>query len=301
MLTVLWVMTGVSLLVMAATLVARESVAAARNRSNLHVAGWMAEGCVARARAAIDIALADSSLTGTPDPRSAWGGLDAAISGPISTFEPDCEVTIAPAGLRMDVNRADARQLRRVFRQAGISGPRADSLADATLDWIDVDDQPRTFGAERQWYIANNRFRPRNAFFVSVDELQRVRGLDKMEGLDSMLSVEPGRVLLERAPLSVLALLSGFTDELLAVVAARRARGIPLGDPMEVSASLSRAAADSLAGATARLFSEATREPDAWIVLVVASVGSPAVDARIELRLVRAGHLAVIVRRRVWG
>lgn len=50
--------------------------------------------------------------------------------------------------------------------------------ADAILDWLDDDDVPRAFGAERSFYQAQGRRAlPRNAVPLSVDELLNVRGV----------------------------------------------------------------------------------------------------------------------------
>jgi hypothetical protein len=50
----------------------------------------------------------------------------------------------------------------------------------------------------------------------------------------------------------------------------------------------------------ADLVHAATIEPDAWIVQGRATVGSPAVTVVVEVKLVRAGDRAAIVRTRAW-
>ncbi|GAB4174769.1 MAG: hypothetical protein Tsb0017_09760 [Geothermobacteraceae bacterium] len=50
-------------------------------------------------------------------------------------------------------------------------------LADALVDWLDPDNEPRASGAEAQDYLAaGSRYTPGNAPIVSPDELIRVRG-----------------------------------------------------------------------------------------------------------------------------
>ncbi len=51
-------------------------------------------------------------------------------------------------------------------------------LADAILDWIDEDDEPREFGAEIDYYSAQQpACRPRNGPLASLAELLMVRGI----------------------------------------------------------------------------------------------------------------------------
>ena len=50
-------------------------------------------------------------------------------------------------------------------------------LADAVLDWIDSDDQPRQFGAERSYYFSAATTLPRNGRLDSLKELLLVRGV----------------------------------------------------------------------------------------------------------------------------
>jgi type II secretory pathway component PulK len=50
-------------------------------------------------------------------------------------------------------------------------------LADAILDWLDADDRPRPFGAERSYYSGLGLPGPRNGRLASLDELLLVRGV----------------------------------------------------------------------------------------------------------------------------
>ena len=62
-----------------------------------------------------------------------------------------------------------------------------ESTADAILDWIDADNEPRDQGAEADYYLGlDPPVRPRNAVPPSLDELLLVRGVtrEKLFGLD---------------------------------------------------------------------------------------------------------------------
>jgi hypothetical protein len=71
-------------------------------------------------------------------------------------------------------------------------------------------------------------------------------------------------------------------------------------DLVTLAAEVSSAASAALLAHYAELSRLTTAEPDAWIVTSRARDGSSAVIAAIEVRLVRAGTRAAIVRRRSW-
>jgi hypothetical protein len=55
-----------------------------------------------------------------------------------------------------------------------------ETLADAILDWIDADDQPRPFGAETEFYTSlETPYRPRNGLPRAIEELLLVRGMSR--------------------------------------------------------------------------------------------------------------------------
>jgi type II secretory pathway component PulK len=187
-----------------------------------------------------------------------------------------------------------------VLHRLRIPDATRDSMVDALLDWRDADDVPRPHGAERQWYVTNGRFAPRNGPFADVREIRRVRGFEKLEGLDSLVSVEPGRVSLAHAPLSVLGVLPGIDEEALSRIAEERTRGATSGDLMELMAQLSPSAREGMLASYSDLLRVATSEPDAWILEARATGGSPGITVVTQVRLVRAGDRAAIVRRRTW-
>lgn len=80
---------------------------------------------------------------------------------------------------KLDLNLVDADTLRRLFEQNGVEPDRAMALAGAVLDWRDPDDLVGPQGAERPQYLAAGLdYGPRNAPFLTVDELRRVLGMD---------------------------------------------------------------------------------------------------------------------------
>lgn len=303
LLAVLWVMVGVSAVGFGLALVARRAAGAAHNRRAATVAMWLAEDCASRAESAIGSALKrsnDDSVSNADVVQRSWSQLDDAVAASRDLSEAPCTLTMRPTGTTIDVNTANDSMLVRLFSALGEAPAVADSLADAILDWRDPDDVARPNGAEAAWYLARRRQPPRNAAFADVRELSRVRGLERRTGLDSVLGVEQDRIVLDRAPLAVIAALPGFTNEAVAQVADHRARGAPIPDLLSLGAELSAAGRAALLADYPDLVRLTTSEPDAWLLTARGVAGTPAVTQVIELRLVRAGDRAAVVRRRTW-
>lgn len=300
LLAVLWVMVGVAALGLMVSLAGREAVASARNRMDLTRAAWRAEACIERTRAVIDGILTGLDERGLGGRGAEWNTLNRAVLASPWITSAGCDVTLRASGSRIDINAADEEVLQRLFAALRTPPARADSLAHALLDWRDADDVPRPYGAERAWYQMRERHLPRNGPFADIREISRVRGFETPVGLDSLLGVEPSRIALDHAPLMVLASLPGFTAETVARIAERRMRGVPIRDLLALSGELSPGTRESLLARHPDLARLTTTEPDAWIVTSRARVGTPPVTAMIEVRLVRAGSRAAIVRRRSW-
>jgi hypothetical protein len=126
-----------------------------------------------------------------------------------------------------------------------------------------------------------------------------VRGFD-MERLTELLDVEPGRIVLARAPLPVIAALPGIAEEALGRIEERRLRGAPVGELMALAAELSPEGRALLLSRYAELARLTAAEPEAWIVRSVGRSEKSPVAAVLEVRLVRAGTRAAIVRQRSW-
>lgn len=299
LLAVLWVMLAATVLGTGLVLTARRAVRSATNRHEAIVAQWRAEGCLERARAAIALVLAtDSAASGTAV--ASWRSLDQVLAAAPLLLGTGCTLTLVPTGIQLDVDSADGDALTRLFVALGTPPERADSLVDALLDWRDADDAPRAAGAEAAWYRRERRALPRNGPFASIAEVARVRGFEQMTGLDSVLTTDPGHILLDRAPAAVLAALPGLTDEAIARIESDRIAGIPVPSLLALAGQLSTSARGALTAHYAELSRLTTAEPDAWVLTSRASVGSPAITVAVALTLKRAGTRAAIIRRRMW-
>jgi general secretion pathway protein K len=291
LLAVLWVLVGVTALGLLLMRTARDEVGAIRNRVARTRAAWLAEGCAERVRAVVDDAMTEMRRVD-----SAWQALDSMVAA--SPMRIGCDVTLVPAGLTLDVNAIDGNTLRRLLIAAGTSDAVADSVADALIDWRDVDDDALPFGAERAWYANASRHPPRNGPLTSPVELALVRGTEEVPNIQSLLGVRSERVLLTHAPPAVLAALPGMTAEAVARIRQLRSGGHRV-NLQELGAVLSMDARRQLLSGYQELTRLVTSTPDAWIITATASSGVPAVADTITLRLVRSGQRAAVIERRV--
>jgi type II secretory pathway component PulK len=190
--------------------------------------------------------------------------------------------------------------LRSTLRAAGIAPTRADSMTDALLDWRDGDDTPRPLGAERTWYAESGKPAPRNGPLASAREIALVRGFGVDPTLDTLLGVEPGPIVLAKAPLAVIAGLPGLGEDALARIAERRARGFAAVELLAIAPELSPESRAVLTARYAELVRHTSLEPDAWIVTASGRYERSPVSVMIEVKLVRAGMRAAVIRRRSW-
>jgi type II secretion system (T2SS) protein K len=277
------------------TATARDALTTTQNRMNITRSSWHAEACGDIVRASVDGALGDTSVAAA----AAWDTLDRTIAS-VAVSVPGCGISANAAGDRLNVNEADADALIATFINAGVDEERADSLADALLDWRDADSMPRSRGAEIGWYRGAGRVAPSNQAFADVGELRLVRGFEKSDSLIALLGVEPGKIVLDRAPLPVIASLPGMTPETVSHIAELRWRGESVRDVRALGSSLSEDALARLTAASADLTRLIADEPDAWIVQITATSGTPPVSVVEELRLVRAARRAGVTRARIW-
>lgn len=295
LIAVLWLIVAMAALGLDDSATARDSLGTAQNRINATSARWRATGCAEVVHAAVDMALGDTLTS----PVAAWDTLDMALAAP-GAVPAGCSVVAIAAGDRLDANTAQIDGLRATFVAAGADEARADSLADALVDWRDADSVPRAMGAENEWYRKAGRITPSNRSFESTEEIRLVRGFESADSMLALLTVERGRILLDRAPLPVIAALPGMTPEAVGRIAELRWRHEPVGDLARLGALLSDEARRSLNAAYPVLVRQVTAEPDAWIVQVTARAGMAQSSETDELRLARAGRRAGVTRERIW-
>jgi type II secretory pathway component PulK len=292
MITMLWVMAVAAVVTATGALAGRLAVHASRNRAELERAYWLAAGCAARVRGLIDALLRGGT---TSDASAAvWRTLDRRVTRTM-TFDPACDVGLEALGTRLDVNTASDEMVARLLSALGVPDARSREMVDALADWKDSDDDARDAGAERGWYAAEHRERPRNGPIADTRELARVRGFERISDFDAVLGTDGGRVSLATASVPVLMSIPGVTREAAETIAQLRDQGDPVGDLLAVTGLVSSSSADSLTTRYADAAHVSTATPDGWILTVRASSGFPPNTATLTLRLVRDGDAARLV------
>jgi len=102
--------------------------------------------------------------------------------------------TVDEAG-KIDINHAAAEVLASLMTQSGVAMDRAGAIADAILDWRDVDDMRRLNGAEDfEYRMAGRNYGAADRGFHSVDELLQVLGMDPeiFAAIEPALTVHSG-------------------------------------------------------------------------------------------------------------
>ena len=142
---------------------------------------------------------------------------------PITLGDGEVRVAIEDEERKIDLNRLmlpngnapDDRRLamfQRLLDTLGIDR----TVADAVVDWLDNDENPRVGGAESSYYLAlPNPYRAKNDLFDTVGELRLVRGVtDEVLGklLPFVTVSSSGAVNINTAPREVLMSLAAGTD-----------------------------------------------------------------------------------------
>ncbi len=146
----------------------------------------------------------------------------------------------APEEARIDLNQARDEVLLGLLRSSGVDEEQALALRDAILDWRDRDNNRRAEGAEDRDYHSDGRpIGARDSRFLSVEELQQVRGMTSeiYKKLARALTVDARQRTVNPAFASreVLLAVPGVTpeevDEYIALRQQAREQGLPVPMP----------------------------------------------------------------------
>ena len=132
--------------------------------------------------------------------------------------------------------------------------------------------------------------------------LDRVLLVDSAAALDGCdLTLQPaGRVVLDHATAADLDTLPGMTTEAIARILQMQQDRKPITDLLLVEAVLTPTAKALLDAHYTELLRETTTEPDAWVVRARMHVGTPPTPFNLEVRFVRAGSRAAVMRWVEW-
>ena len=153
---------------------------------------------------------------------------------PITLGDGEVRVTIEDEERKIDLNRLmlpngnapDEKRLavfQRLLDTLGIDR----AVADAVVDWLDNDENPRVGGAESPYYLGlPNPYQAKNDLFDTIGELRLVRGVtsEVFEKLRPFVTVSSsGLVNINTAPKEVLMSLSAGTDLAVGAIDAKTA------------------------------------------------------------------------------
>lgn len=212
---VLWVSVLITVLLASFSLSARVEALQGRNLLDATRARYAAEAGLHRA--------AYELRGNNPDTR--WVA-DGRVY-PLEFEGAEIEVQLYDETGKVDLNVADPLLLAALFEFAGLEKAEAESLAAAVVDWRDPDDLLTLNGAEADQYKSEGRkYKPRNAPFETVSELQQVLGMsfELYRELEPLLTIYSGRAQPNPAFASpeVLQLLPGMNPALVQLFVQQR-------------------------------------------------------------------------------
>lgn len=211
-------------------------------------------------------------------------------------------VDLRDAGSALNLNRCTEDELRRLLQALRIDAGLADRVAQAAMDWRDLDGMRRARGAEADDYLrAGASVLPRNAPFTSVGELRHVRGVTDraFRRMEPFLTVTgTGSVNLATAPREVLLALPGIGEEAATAILRRRRAGAPLGSVMEIAGDLSFSARALFIREMPQLLARTSVETREMVVRAEGWAQGGRIRAREEALAVRSGTAVFVVGRR---
>lgn len=219
---VLWISVLITVLLASFSLSARVEALQGRNLLDATRARYAAEAGLHRAT---------YELRGN-NPDTRW-----VADGRVYPFEfegAEIEVQLYDETGKVDLNVAEPLLLAALFEIAGeLQKPDAEALAAAVVDWRDPDDLVGVNGAEaREYKAAGRKYKPRNAPFETVSELQQVLGMsfELYRELEPLLTIYSGRAQPNPAFAApeVLQLLPGMNSGLVEMFVQQR-EAVPTG------------------------------------------------------------------------
>jgi len=156
-------------------------------------------------------------------------------------------VEIRDESAKIDINTASEPLLRGLLVSSGLPDDEASRVLDAILDWRDPDDLKRPNGAEEPDYrAAGLTYKPANASFQAIEELQLVLGMRpelyrRIAPSITVFSRSQG-VNAQLASREVLLAIPGATAEMVDQYLARREAARAAGQPLPAFPMLSAVA-----------------------------------------------------------
>ena len=243
MLVALWLVVGIAVVTLEFAFNGRERRAFGLGAADRAHGSAAALGAFAITRARLEQALrtgpqSQAGAIGRLRSADAWLDVDSIYSGSVTVDSMVVTVDALDLGTRVNVNTLSETELRTLFSNLLGDFVKAAALAQAIADWRDPDDIPRVQGGERDEYLKAQLLRlPANQGFRDIEELLDVKGMTQdVYALVSpyLTTLGSAQVNLNSAPVPVLRILPGMTDEIVARILAQRARGARIASVAEV-------------------------------------------------------------------
>ena len=313
MITAIWLVVAIAVVAARFAVDARERRALGVNASDRGAQRALAGGALKLVEAKLDYALrtiptgrGNTSMLRSSDP---WLGVDSLYSG---TYEVDSQPVFVHAtdlGTKLNINDLSEDELKTFFGFVLNDYVTADGIAQCIMDWTDVDDIARLHGAERDDYIKDGMLAlPANGPFRNIEELRFVKGITP----DIYAKVSPylttlgaGLVNLNSAPVPVLKVLPGMTDQMLSTILSLRSQGQRITSVAEIMGATSRGRRLTLAqqaqqaAATTALSERAAVITNEVLLTIISRSGAQAQPTRVDAIVSRANG-AVSVSWQQW-
>ena len=316
MITALWLVVAITVVALQFGLESHERYMLGINAAERGVARAAVIGALALEQAQLERALRQTS-TGSNAGRlrrsDPWIDVDSTQSGLVDIDSIEVMVDAKPGGRRLNINTVTEDQLRAFFGNLLKDVSASDEIAQSIMDWRDSDDQPRVRGAERDYYLKDNRMvLPANAPFREVDDLLDVRGMtpDILEKARPYLRTYGNDVVnLNTADEPVLRAIPGMTDVILSRILAMRSNGgriqninqvVPgAGGQQQQGGRGGRPAPRLTAQQTQaqRVAQNSTVDTQDVELILTASAGPQALPARLSATITRNGNRTSITWR----
>ena len=255
MLAALWLVVGITVVILEFALIGRDRREVGLAAADRARASAGALGAFSMTRARLEAALragpqSTAGAIGSAQAADPWLGVDSLYSGTILVDSMEVVIEAIDLGTRLNVNALSESELRTLFSNLLGDFVLADQLAQAISDWRDPDEIARARGGEREQYLTAKLLRlPSNQNFRDLEELLDVKGMTP----DIYSVVSPyfttlgsAQVNLNSAPVPVLRVLPGMTDEIVSRILSARSRGARIAGVNEVMAQPRRGVSDQV-------------------------------------------------------
>lgn len=247
MITAIWLVVAIAVVALQFSLDARERRQLGLGAADRGAQRALANGALKLLQAKLEYAVRtigaqrQNQMLRSSDP---WLGIDSLYSGTYDVDSQPVLVTASDLGAKLNINDLSEDELKTFLAFVLNDYVVADGLAQSIMDWTDVDDIARLHGAEKDDYIKNGLLAlPANAPFRDIEDLRNVKGMTP----EIFAAISPylttlggGLVNLNTAPVAVMKVLPGMTDQIMNTIVSLRSQGQRITSVGEVMGAVGR-------------------------------------------------------------